>query len=81
VSDALGEPEPDARIEVVRGGRVTAEQLAAVVVALSPVVVDDAAARAAVDGPPAWARAALLEGVGLLPPSRPSDLQLTWMLG
>jgi hypothetical protein len=63
---------PATRIEVVGGGSPTDEQLAATVVALTPVaVVDDGPAPA-----PAWARAALLEGVGGRRPARPSDLDV-----
>lgn len=50
------------RIEVVGGGVATAEQLAAVVVALTPVAGPDE--DAAVSDVPAWARAGLLENVG-----------------
>lgn len=54
--------EPTARVEVVGGGTPSPEELAAVVVALTPVVVvDDHRTAEAV---PAWAQAALLENVG-----------------
>lgn len=72
-------PAPNARIEVVGGGAVSAEELAAVVVALTPVGGGDPSPGPA--GPPAWARAALLEGVGYRMPTRPSDLQRTTVLG
>ncbi len=69
---AVGEAKPgeqpaaDApRIEVVRGGEATPEELAALVVALTPTAgepdVDDRRNRHA------WQEAALLEGVGFRP--------------
>ncbi|MEX1162093.1 MAG: hypothetical protein WEB03_00790 [Nitriliruptor sp.] len=76
--DAPATERSTARIEVVGGGTVGAEQLAAVVVALTPSGADDPSGDTAA---PAWARAALLEGVGLLPPTRPSDLQQVTVLG
>ncbi len=75
--DAPGTQPPTARIEVLGGGTVGAEQLAAVVVALTPSGSDEDPGVAA----PAWARAALLEGVGMLPPTRPSDLRQVSHLG
>jgi hypothetical protein len=81
VSDEVtADTAPTARIEVVGGGPVSAEHLAAVVVALTPTAGADVATPAPT-GPPAWARAALLEGVGMLPPTRPSDLQQAAVLG
>ncbi|MTV25975.1 hypothetical protein FTX61_11225 [Nitriliruptoraceae bacterium ZYF776] len=72
VSDA-NEPEPvsddvidgPARIEVVAGGTPSPEQLAAVVVALTPVAAPAEAptGRGGEAEVPAWARAALLESV------------------
>jgi hypothetical protein len=77
VSDDV--PTPAARIEVVGGGVVSADELAAVVVALTPVGGGEDTPGPV--GPPAWARAALLEGVGHRTPTRPSDLQRTTVLG
>ncbi len=57
------------RLVVTGGGRPTPEQLAAVVVALTPI-----AEPAAPVGPPAWRRAALLEGVGGASVLAPGDL-------
>lgn len=71
---------PTARIEVVDGGRVRSEHLAAIVVALTPTGGDPAPDRRPA-GPPAWARAAILEGVGLPRPTRPSDLRRITVLG
>jgi hypothetical protein len=73
VSDDPRDPATAARIEVVGGGRVTAEHLAVLAVALTPTGGDGGDDRQP-PGPPAWARAALLEGVGLPRPTRPSDL-------
>ncbi len=50
---------------MVGGGEPSPEVLAALTVALTPVVVDDEpAGDLAFDGQPAWVRAALLENVG-----------------
>jgi hypothetical protein len=63
---------PGTRLEVVGGGDPTAEELAAIVVALTP------AGRGSSDVDrltvPAWTAAALTEGVGGPAISRPSDL-------
>jgi hypothetical protein len=74
--------EPDAdeattpsRIEVVGGGTASAEELAALVVALTPVagtVTETAERRPSM---PAWTAAALREGVGGASVLRPSDLR------
>jgi hypothetical protein len=67
---------PLPRYELVRGGTPTPEQLAALVVALTPVPVVEEG----VDGQdtpattPAWLRAALLEGVGDRRYASPGDL-------
>lgn len=62
-------PAPTARIEVVAGGEPSAEELAALVVALTPVaVVGDAdEVSASRPGGSAWTEAGLLEGVGFRP--------------
>lgn len=52
--------QPAARIEVTGGGEVSPAQLAAMVVALTPV----GAPALPSERRPAWARAALLENVG-----------------
>jgi hypothetical protein len=64
---------PGDRLQVVGGGDPTAEELAAIVVALTPAAGGGTphAARAAV---PAWTAAALAEGVGGPAISRPGDL-------
>ncbi|MEX1179057.1 MAG: hypothetical protein WEB09_11405 [Nitriliruptor sp.] len=69
--------QPAGRLEVVHGGEASAEELAALVVALTPVGGEDTDP----DTTPAWARAALLEGVGMLPPTHPADLRRTSVLG
>ncbi len=70
-------PGATTRIEVVGGGSPTAEQLAVTVVALTPVVADEASTAPV----PAWARAALLEGLGGRRPARPSDLDVPLEIG
>lgn len=73
---------PPARLEVVAGGDPSDAELAALVIALTPVAAPPpAAGRADVARTPAWARAALLEGVGHRPPIRPSDLDAAARLG
>ena len=64
------------RYRIVGGGTPTPEQLAAVVVALTPVAVaDDATTPAeAPTRPSGWRRAALLEAVGSRVFSSPADL-------
>jgi hypothetical protein len=80
VDDEATTAEPTARIEVVGGGQVPAEHLAALAVALTPTG-GDGTGDPQQPGPPAWARAALLEGVGLPRPTRPSDLRRFTVLG
>lgn len=64
------------RIEVTQGGEPSAEQLAALVVALTPVQVRHAGEGASEPArTPAWARAALLEGAGGRAAVDPGDLQ------
>lgn len=72
-----------ARVEVTGGGVPSDAELAALVVALTPVALTPVAqASTGVevtrrrDQVPAWARAALLEGVGGRRPTRPSDLSV-----
>ncbi|WP_052666130.1 hypothetical protein [Nitriliruptor alkaliphilus] len=73
---------PTARIEVTGGGVPTHAELAALTVALTPVAGPDVTTGVdAVVGTPAWARAALLEGVGHRTPTRPSDLAAATRLG
>lgn len=64
------------RYRIVGGGEPTPEQLAAVVVALTPVVVvdEEQAVPAADTNRPAWQRAALLEAVGARILASPADL-------
>jgi hypothetical protein len=73
--DADDATTPSSRIDVVGGGRASAEQLAALVVALTPVAgaVTETADRP--PSPPAWTAAALREGVGRATVLRPSDLR------
>ena len=61
--------DPPGRIVVTSGGAPTAEQIAAVVVALTPTVVQTAPV-----GPPPWRRAAMLEGTGHPSVHAPADL-------
>ncbi|MBW3620749.1 MAG: hypothetical protein KY461_10930 [Actinobacteria bacterium] len=58
------------RYVVTRGGDPTLEELAAVVLALTPVAVDEGASEAT----PAWVDAALQEGVGRRPFVSADDL-------
>ena len=61
------------RYVVVGGGSPTAEQLAALTVALTPVAVP--AGERTIE-PSGWLRAALLEGVGHGPFASPAELAL-----
>jgi hypothetical protein len=79
VSHGAGSEEslaPSSRVEVVGGGAASAEELAALVVALTPVAGpatgQNGEGRPAV---PAWTAAALREGVGGATVVRPSDLR------
>jgi hypothetical protein len=65
---------PPLGVRVVGGGEPTAEELAAVVVALTPTA---GAATHLPRRPSAWRRAAMIEGVGGRPPTRPVDLDVT----
>jgi hypothetical protein len=69
---------PAARLEVVGGGEVSAEHLAALAVALTPT---GGGGEPTEERVPAWAQAALLENVGHRRPARPSDLGATSRLG
>lgn len=70
--DAEQQPTaPDLR--VTGGGEPTAEQLAALVVALTPVTGDHEPRR----GPAPWLRAAMIEGIGGRPPTSPADLDVS----
>lgn len=57
-------------IRIVGGGNPTAADLAAIVVALTPVEVEGSAGT----GPPPWRRAAILEGLGRQPASSAADI-------
>lgn len=72
MADLNGTPEPP-RYVVVGGGRPSAEELAALAVALTPVAVEDPDRDAAPSG---WIRAALLEGVGERAFASPAELAL-----
>lgn len=62
-------------LRVVGGGEPTPEELAALVVALTPVAVPAAAVGdTGADRTPAWARAARLESVGHAPAVSADDL-------
>lgn len=68
------------RIEVTGGGHLRDEELAALAVALTPTGGGEPPPTVG-HGIPAWAQAALLEGVGLRTPTRPSDLAIASRLG
>lgn len=59
------------RIEFTHGGVPSEEEVAAVVIALTPVDGGDAERDA---GPPPWRRAAIIEGLGGRPVSSAWDL-------
>lgn len=61
-------------IVVTNGGDPSPEELAAIVVALTPVVVEEADEAARDDVPRGWNRAALIEGVGGRPSASLPDL-------
>ena len=67
-SDGVASDTPG-RIVVTGGGAPTAEQVAALVVALTPTVVETAPV-----GPAPWRRAAMLEGTGHPSVLAPADL-------
>ncbi len=62
---------PAPALRVVAGGEPTPEELAALVVALTPTGGGDAQGS---HGPAPWLRAAMIEGVGGRPPTSPADL-------
>jgi hypothetical protein len=64
-----------ARIEILGGGEVDDAELAALVIALTPVAVPTGRDDHGRDALPPWARAGLLENIGGRRPSRPSDLR------
>jgi hypothetical protein len=76
VEEQDGTPDveaPPLAVRVVGGGEPTAEQLAAVLVALTPTGGgDDGHVRTA-----AWTRAAMIEGVGGRPATSPADLDVS----
>lgn len=59
------------RIEVTHGGELSDEEVAAVVIALTPVDGGDVERDAR---PPSWRRAAIIEGLGGRPVSSAWDL-------
>lgn len=59
---ATGPGDP-ALVEIIAGGEPSPEEIAALVIALTPVPPADGGAEVA-GGPAAWHRAALLEGIG-----------------
>jgi hypothetical protein len=67
-------PERRARLEVVGGGTPTPEQLAAVVLALTPTAAADGERPNERPTVPAWTAAALAEGVGGPRVVLPADL-------
>lgn len=73
------EPPAAAQLRVVAGGTPTPEELAAVVVALTPTGGGDPSGPA--PGPAPWQRAAMLEGIGGRPATSPADLTVTLTRG
>ena len=72
------EQQPAApQVRVVAGGAPTPEELAALVVALTPTGGGAPARR----GPVPWRRAAMLEGVGARRPTSPADLGVATLRG
>jgi hypothetical protein len=67
-------PEPPSlALRVIGGGEPTPEELAAVLVALTPASSEDEPEPTA-SSTPAWTRAAMLEGIGGRPAASPADL-------
>lgn len=62
------------RIQIVSGGVPSDEELAAVVVALTPVAGGDVAEEPVTRPPSPWRQAAIVEGVGGRPVSSAADL-------
>ncbi len=60
------------QLRVVAGGTPSPEEIAALVVALTP----GGGAPEPPTGPPPWQRAAMLEGIGAGRPTRPADLDM-----
>jgi hypothetical protein len=72
------QPVPAPALRVVAGGQPTPEELAALVVALTPTGGGDTQTSR---GPTPWLRAAMIEGVGGRPPTSPADLAVTDLRG
>jgi hypothetical protein len=68
---------PPLAFRVVAGGEPTDEELAALLVALTPTGDGEPD----VELTPAWTRAAMLEGVGVRPAASPTDLPTALPLG
>ena len=62
---------PAPALRVLAGGEPTPEELAAIVVALTPTGGGNDQRKR---GPAPWLRAAMIEGVGGRPPTSPADL-------
>ena len=69
---------PTPALRVLGGGEPTAEELAAIVLALTPAGGPDVQGSR---GPAPWLRAAMLEGVGGRTPTSPSDLAVADLRG
>lgn len=72
------EPPAAGQLRVVAGGTPTPEELAALVVALTPTGGDGPGPA---PGPAPWQRAAMLEGIGGRPATSPADLTVTLARG
>ena len=69
---------PPLALRVTGGGEPTAQELAALLVTLTPTSSDETGAAR---GPAAWTRAALIEGVGGRPPTSLADVEVTFRRG
>ena len=81
--DETTPPAPPLAVRVVGGGQPTDEQLAALLVALTPAPAAAPPSPAATatgtrTTMAAWSRAALIEGVGGAAAARPADLDTAW---
>jgi hypothetical protein len=74
--DAEQEPTTP-QVRVIAGGTPTPEELAALVVALTPTGGGQPAPR----GPAPWRRAAMLEGIGARRPTSPADIDVAALRG
>jgi hypothetical protein len=74
----LEQTSPAPALRVLAGGQPTPEELAALVVALTPTGGADPQGRS---GPAPWLRAAMIEGVGGRPPTSPADLGVADLRG